>query len=48
VLSGEKQRVARGYDFNLVCGWFASRAEIIMMLFDAHKMDISDEFMNVI
>ena len=48
VLSGEKQRVARGYDFNVVCGWFANRADLILLLFDAHKLDISDEFKSVI
>ena len=48
VLSGEKQRVARGYDFNEVCAWFASRCDLIILLFDAHKLDISDEFKTVI
>jgi hypothetical protein len=48
VLSGEKQRVARGYDFVNVCSWFASRADLIILLFDAHKLDISDEFKGVI
>eukprot|EP00602_Paraphysomonas_sp_CaronLab_P001390 CAMPEP_0185026886 /NCGR_PEP_ID=MMETSP1103-20130426/11443_1 /TAXON_ID=36769 /ORGANISM="Paraphysomonas bandaiensis, Strain Caron Lab Isolate" /LENGTH=508 /DNA_ID=CAMNT_0027560621 /DNA_START=82 /DNA_END=1608 /DNA_ORIENTATION=+ len=48
VLSGEKQRVSRGYDFQHVCAWFASRADLILLLFDAHKLDISDEFRGVI
>ncbi|CAE7704487.1 Ehd1, partial [Symbiodinium microadriaticum] len=48
VLSGEKQRVSRGYDFQKVCTWFANRADLIILLFDTHKLDISDEFRGVI
>jgi EH domain-containing protein 1 len=48
VLSGEKQRVSRGYDFCQVVAWFAARADLIILIFDAHKLDISDEFKNAI
>lgn len=44
VLSGEKQRVDRAYDFVGVCEWFASRSDLILLLFDPYKLDISDEF----
>eukprot|EP00128_Syssomonas_multiformis_P002049 Colp12_sorted_trinity150504_noHs@23310 len=44
VLSGEKQRIGRSYDFVQVCKWFAERSDMILLLFDGHKLDISDEF----
>ena len=48
VLSGEKQRTSRGYDFSKVCRWFAERSDLILLLFDCSKLDISDEFKSVI
>ncbi len=48
VLSGEKQRIGRAYDFPEVVEWFAERVDRIILLFDAHKLDISDEFKSVI
>ncbi|KAK6132979.1 hypothetical protein DH2020_033270 [Rehmannia glutinosa] len=48
VLSGEKQRTQRSYDFTGVISWFASKCDLILLLFDPHKLDISDEFKRVI
>eukprot|EP00878_Enallax_costatus_P017605 GHUV01018497.1.p1 GENE.GHUV01018497.1~~GHUV01018497.1.p1 ORF type:complete len:533 (+),score=105.10 GHUV01018497.1:417-2015(+) len=48
VLSGEKQRIERQYNFIDVCEWFAARSDMILLLFDPYKLDISDEFKQVI
>ena len=34
VLSGEKQRLERSYNFIGVCEWFAYRCDLILLLFD--------------
>jgi len=33
---------------NIVCRWFAERCDLILLLFDCSKLDISDEFKGVI
>ncbi|KAJ8425689.1 hypothetical protein Cgig2_026211 [Carnegiea gigantea] len=48
VLSGEKQRTQRSYNFTGVSSWFAAKCDLILLLFDPHKLDISDEFKRVI
>ena len=47
ILSGLKQR-NRNYDYEAVMKWFAERADLIVIMFDAHKLDISDEMKQVI
>lgn len=48
ILAGDKQRIERGYDFTSVIEWFAQRADLILLMFDSHKLDISNEFKNAI
>eukprot|EP00924_Labyrinthula_sp_SR-Ha-C_P005889 snap_masked-scaffold_14-processed-gene-8.12-mRNA-1 protein AED:0.02 eAED:0.02 QI:85/1/1/1/0.66/0.5/4/195/633 len=48
VLSGEKQRLGRSYDYAGVVEWFANRSDRILLMFDAHKIDIGDEFQSII
>lgn len=48
VLAGTEQNLGRAYDYVKVCEWFAQRADLILLLFDAHKLDISDELKKVI
>ncbi|GFH15321.1 uncharacterized protein HaLaN_11525 [Haematococcus lacustris] len=48
VLSGEKQRIERSYNFVEIARWFAARCDLIFLLFDPYKLDISDEFKQVL
>jgi len=34
VLSGEKQKLNRNYDFDQIVKWFAERVDLIILLFD--------------
>ena len=43
VLSGQKQTMGRGYSYEKIVKWFAERCDMIIVLFDANKLDISDE-----
>ncbi|KAL7142481.1 hypothetical protein ABFS83_08G125600 [Erythranthe nasuta] len=46
VVCGENQ--PRNYDFTGVISWFAAKCDIILLLFDPQKLDISDEFEQII
>lgn len=48
VLSGEKQRVERQYNFVGAVEWFAARADMVLLLFDPFKLDVSDELKSCI
>jgi len=47
VLPGKRHSIGRNYDFPAVCSWMAERADLVLLMFDAHKLDISDEFQKV-
>jgi len=48
ILSGHHTADDRGYDYQAVMAWLAERADRILVLFDAHKLDISDEFSQIL
>uniref|UniRef100_A0A183D7P3 G domain-containing protein n=1 Tax=Gongylonema pulchrum TaxID=637853 RepID=A0A183D7P3_9BILA len=48
ILSGQKQRSSRGYDFASVVNYIACKVDMIVLLFDTSKLDISDEYKQVI
>ncbi len=43
ILSGERQSVDRGYDMADVIEYFASKADVIIVIFDLNKPDVSEE-----
>mmetsp|Transcript_662 Transcript_662/g.932 ORF Transcript_662/g.932 Transcript_662/m.932 type:complete len:482 (+) Transcript_662:66-1511(+) len=46
-LTGEELELRRSYRFPHVSHWFADHSDLIILVFDAHKLDISDELREV-
>lgn len=42
-----KSRIIYRLPRRCCAGWFAARCDLILLLFDPHKLDISDEFKEV-
>ena len=47
-ISFETASLSRGYDYVEVLKWFAEKVDLILLLFDAHKLDISDEMRDAV
>jgi len=48
ILGVEKTRANRGYSYQQIAHWFGERADMIILFFDAHSLDINDEYRKVI
>ncbi|VDN05952.1 unnamed protein product [Thelazia callipaeda] len=48
ILTGDKQVENRGYDFAQVIKFLSNKVDCIFLIFDANKLDISDEYKQVI
>ncbi|KAG1052072.1 hypothetical protein G6F43_005765 [Rhizopus delemar] len=44
ILAGDKQCIERGDNFTQVIEWFSQHADLILLMFDSHKLDISNGF----
>lgn len=47
ILAGKKQTDARSYDFAAIINFLAERVDKIILMFDANKVDLSDEYRDV-
>jgi len=48
ILTGEKQTIGRSYNYQEVLEWFAERSDMIILMFDVQKIDVSDELSEAI
>jgi len=48
ILAGRKQTDDRHYSYEEIIKWFAPRVDMILLMFDANKIDIADEMKRVI
>lgn len=47
ILAGKKQTESRGYDYAAIITYLAERVDKIILMFDASKLDVSDEYRDV-